>query len=307
MNNKRIIITGGAGFIGSALVKEIKFQYQDSELYIIDNLSFGSRSFLDIEDKYFFEVDIRDKPEIENILNQINPQIVIHLAAIHFIPYCNQNPFESSEINLIGTQIILETCEKIKSVEKVLFASTAAVYPISDEPHKETDGTRPMDIYGLSKLMGEKLCMSFASRTKIPTIAIRFFNAFGPNETNPHLIPEIAKQINQGQSEIELGNLDPKRDFIHTSDMAKAMIKLIQLQTEGFDIFNLGRGEEYSVLEIVSFFEMAIGRKISIIQDPNRIRKTERMHLLADITKLKNAIDWVPTKSPVDGMETLLE
>src|ERR1700761_3830689 len=128
---KRVLITGATGFIGSTLFNHL--QNQGHELFVIDNLSFGNKDYITIDDKLFFKEDIRNKTSIENIIQAIQPQWVIHLAAIHFIPYCNQHPFESSEINIRGTKNILDACKHTKSIEKVFFASTAAVYPISDD------------------------------------------------------------------------------------------------------------------------------------------------------------------------------
>src|SRR5687767_168626 len=97
----KVLITGGAGFIGSAVIQE--FQKHKYEIFVIDNLSFGNREFIQIPDKNFYNTDIRDKVELDRIFAEVKPQWVIHLAAIHFIPYCNQNPFESSQINIQGT------------------------------------------------------------------------------------------------------------------------------------------------------------------------------------------------------------
>jgi UDP-glucose 4-epimerase len=133
----------------------------------------------------------------------------------------------------------------------MFFASTAALYPICDDPIPETQQTNPLDIYGLSKLAGEHLMNEFDLQTSIPTIIFRFFNAFGLNETNLHLIPEIQRQVNSGLRTIELGNLEPKRDFIHTYDMARSIIMLLNKFDSGIDVFNLGSGQEYSVIDVV--------------------------------------------------------
>jgi UDP-glucose 4-epimerase len=301
---KKILVTGGAGFIGSAIIKEL--QKHNYDIYVIDNLSFGNREFISIPDDHFFNIDILDKTKIDETLSRINPDKIIHLAAIHFIPYCNQHPFESSNINIQGTINILNAAAKLNGLESFLFASTAAVYPISDVAVKESDVINPLDIYGLSKLTGEHLCNEFHLKTKVPTIICRFFNAFGPNETNPHLLPEIQQQINSGIRTIKLGNLTPKRDFIHTSDMANAIHLLINKFDMGIDVFNLGRGIEYSVTEIVDSFERQLGEKITIEVDPSRVRKVERMHLLANISKLKNYINWEPKVTIDEGIKTLL-
>ena len=299
----KTIITGGAGFIGSAIIKHLqKFNY---EIFVIDNLSFGNRKFIDIDDEHFFNEDILNKEKMFEIFDNVKPKFVIHLAAIHFIPYCNKHPYESANINIQGTINILDAAAKSQA-GKVLFASTAAVYPIYDEAVTEEFETGPLDIYGLSKLTGERLCNEFFLKTQIPTVICRFFNAFGPNETNPHLIPEIQDQINAGKRTINLGNLTPKRDFIHTYDMARAVRLLLEKEAEGIDTFNLGRGIEYSVTEIVEAFERQLGEKITIEQEQSRIRKTERMHLLADVTKLKKTTGWEPEWSIDDGIKTLI-
>lgn len=302
---KKILVTGGAGFIGSAIIQEL--QKHNYDLYVIDNLSFGNREFINLAEDRFFDIDILDKKKIDEVITHINPNKIIHLAAIHFIPYCNQNPFESSNINIQGTINILKSASNLKGLESFLFASTAAVYPISDVAAKESDTLNPLDIYGLSKLTGEHLCNEFHLKTQVPTIICRFFNAFGPNETNPHLIPEIQQQINEGLRTIKLGNLTPKRDFIHTSDMANAIHLLINKFNKGIDMFNLGRGIEYSVTEIVEAFERQLGENITIEVDSARVRKVERMHLLANITKLKSYINWEPKITIDEGVKTLIK
>lgn len=301
--DERILITGGAGFIGSAIIKH--FENSGAELFVLDNLSFGSRDFITTDDAHFFQADILDQSAVNAIFEKIKPNKVLHLAAIHFIPYCNQHPFESSDINIRGTIHILKAAANHK-VNQLLFASTAAVYPICDDAVSETHPTKPMDIYGLSKLAGEHLCHEFYLETKINTIICRFFNAFGPNETNPHLIPEIQKQVNDGLRKIKLGNLTPKRDFIHTYDMAAAIDTLLKKATKGYDTFNLGRGIEYSVTEIVEAFERQIGEKIEIEVDQARVRKVERMHLLADVSKLKS-LGWEPKIGIDEGISTLVK
>lgn len=299
----KILITGGAGFIGSAVIEHL--QKLNHELFVIDNLSFGNRQFINISNNNFFEADILDKKRIDSIIQDVRPEIIIHLAAIHFIPYCNEHPYDSSDINIRGTMHVLDAAAK-SGVRKVLMASTAAVYPIYDEAVSEKHEVGPLDIYGLSKLTCERLCNEFFLTTQIPTVVCRFFNAFGPNETNPHLIPEIQKQILGGNRKIKLGNLTPKRDFIHTHDMANAVEILLEKSGNGISTYNLGRGIEYSVTEIVDAFSKAIGEPIEIEVDPARVRKVERMHLLADVSKLKS-LGWAPKIGIEEGIKTLVQ
>lgn len=300
-----ILVTGGAGFIGSALIS--KLQSLGHTIYVVDNLSFGNRNFLTIPDTQFYEVDILDESALQIAMKKISPDWLIHLAAIHFIPYCNRNPTEASLANIQGTLNILNAAKSIKNLEKLFFASTAAVYPICDDAIPESQQPKPSDIYGISKLAGEHIVSEFHLQTSIPTIIGRFFNAFGPNETNAHVIPEIQRQVNSGIRTIQLGNLEPKRDFIHTFDMAIAISQLLDKFNTGIDTFNIGRGIEYSVKEVVQAFEQELGEEITIQVDPSRVRKVERMHLLADISKLKNFISWEPQISLNQGIKTLID
>ncbi len=302
---KRILITGGAGFIGSAVIREL--QQYDVEILVIDNLSFGNRDFIDIPDSHFLEFDILEAERLNREVAAFNPHWIIHLAAVHFIPWCNKYPYKAADINIHGTIRVLDAAKGAADLRGVFFASTAAVYPIADIAVPETHPTGPLDIYGLSKLTGERLMQGWQLETGIPAVTCRFFNAFGPNETNPHLIPEIADQINAGARVLRLGNQKPKRDFIHTHDMARAVTALLQRFVEGYDVFNLGRGIEYSVLEVAEAFGEALGEAVRVDVDPAKVRKTDRLHLLADISKLKAFSGWEPTISLEEGIGTLIE
>ena len=301
---KNVLITGGAGFIGSALSKQL--QEDGHAVAVLDNLSFGRRHLAGVLDDRFFEVDIRAREATRKVLADTRPEIVLHLAAVHFIPYCNQHPVEAADININGTINVLDAAQSIESVEQVFVASTAAVYPIADGAMDEQHVLGPMDIYGTTKLATEKLASEFHLRTGIPTIVGRFFNAFGPNETNPHLFPEIQRQVLSGARTLKLGNLDPKRDYIHTEDMSRAMSALLSKGVSGYDVFNIGRGIEYSVREIVAAFERQLGEPLTIEVDPARVRKVERQHLLADVRKLKAATGWEPKWDIDQGVATLL-
>lgn len=223
---QRILVTGGAGFIGSHLVPRLL--EAGHHVLTIDNLSFGKMTYLPLtSDTFeFVKSDITDKVILAKILKKFEPQIVIHLAAIHYIPYCNAHPVKTTEINIMGTRILFEFCRKIE-LDLLFFASTAAVYPIRDVANSENSQLGPIDIYGYTKVIGEDLAKLFYLETNIKTIIGRLFNVYGPNETNPHLIPEIIDQLKSGKREVHLGNLEPKRDYIHVEDVVTSIITLI--------------------------------------------------------------------------------
>jgi UDP-glucose 4-epimerase len=278
------------------------------DVVVIDNLRNGRREYVDVlkPKLRLLEVDIRDTEAVCRIMKDIRPQGVCHLAAIHFIPYCNQHPLEALEINVLGTLSVLEAC-KAASPKMVVIASSAAVYDICDEPCRETDIPRPVDIYGVSKHTCEQLGQLYAAQTGTPCIAARIFNAVGPNETNPHLVPQLINQLIRGATTVALGNLEPCRDYIDTSDLARALICALDHKQNGYDVFNLGTGKEHSVKDIIEMCESILGQNIEIKQSFHLVRKVDRMHLCANIDKIQDATGWQPKIEVYDTLKNLLE
>jgi UDP-glucose 4-epimerase len=302
----RTLVTGGAGFIGSHLVKRLISLNHD--VLVIDNLSFGKRESIPPirGNPGFVDSDIADRKFLTELMDGFRPEIVIHLAAIHFIPYCNKNPVKAVETNILGTRYLLEACKSSKP-DTFVFASSAAIYGISDSKLSEDDSPDPNDIYGFSKLTGEDLCRLFNLETGVRTIIGRLSNVYGPGETNAHVIPEIIKQLIEGKVEIELGNIEPKRDFVNVKDVAEAFIALVDDFKGNFGIFNVGSGKEYSVREILEICERIIGKEIRAKSTKSRIRKTDRMHLLTDIDRITKETSWRPVVDIEDGLRELLQ
>lgn len=302
---KRILVTGGAGFIGSQLVW--KLSELNNHVLVIDDLSVGKIKLLPSFNKeiQFLKCDITDKTILANVLEKFKPEIVVHLAAIHFIPYCNKYPWRTLKVNVMGTRNLFEWCFNVKP-DILFFASSAAVYPISNKANSENFSVSPPDIYGLTKVIGEDIAKLFHRETGIRTIVGRFFNVFGSNETNPHLIPEIINQVRLGKRKISLGNLEPKRDYIHVKDVVAAITTLLNKFQGGFDIFNIGSGKEYSVKQVIQYIQESLGEKIEIVQDKNRMRKSDRLHLLADISKIQAKTNWKPQWTLQEGIKELI-
>lgn len=290
---KRALVTGGAGFIGSHVVDVLRSKGHD--VYVVDNFMNGRREYVSaLPAGRVYEIDIRDRPKLDAALTEIAPKVVFHLAAIHFIPYCDLHPAEAVSINIHGTQVLLDALLQVADVERLLFASTAAVYGPSEAAHGEDEPHAPMDIYGATKSAGEALVRAYGAETAVPVVIGRLFNAIGNRETNPHLIPQIIAQIKAGSRELKLGNLDPKRDFIDARDQAEAIAALACLPQAAAGIFNIGAGRQYSVVDVVRECERILGEPITIVQDQSRVRKVERPSLLANIERIKSATAWAP-------------
>jgi nucleoside-diphosphate-sugar epimerase len=150
----------------------------------------------------------------------------------------------------------------------------------------------PLEVYGESKLAAEALVAAFHADSGIPSTILRLFNAIGRNETNPHVIPHIFESL-QSSDTIRLGNIAPCRDYIDTRDIAEA-IAAATARPQGLRIFNVGTGSAHSVQDVVGLLERILGRPITIVQDPSRMRPTERMLLAADIQDISSALHWTP-------------
>lgn len=306
MSPDTVLVTGGAGFIGSTLAHALV--QRGRRVVVFDDLSFGREHLIPQAEGrcVFARGDLRDPARVTEVVREFRPRQVYHLGAIHFIPYCNAHPEDTRDINVNGTRNVLDACREFPP-EVVLLASTAAVYPIDDRPVTEDTAPGPIDVYGRTKLLAEELGRAFHDATGVPTILARFFNAFGPNETNPHLIPAILDQLREGGDVLRLGNLDPVRDYVHTADLVEAVIGLADAFRQGTDTFNVGSGQGASVVDVVRAFERALGRRLEIQQDASRLRAVERAFLVADVGKIRGVTGWTPRTSLEAGISALVD
>lgn len=305
----KFLITGGAGFIGREVVKQLL--KEGNKIVVIDNLSFGRleniKEFKNSPNFKFYKEDILNYDKIKEIIMVEKAKIAIHLAALHYIPYCNEHQDEAMNVNVNATYQLFFYLAKA-GIEKILFASSGAIYASEESELVENkDLPQPVDIYGLTKLLGENICEYFSRNFKLKITAMRFFNTYGPYETNPHLIPEIIKQLKAGNYNLLLGNIKTKRDYIYVEDLANAICELsLSKDDKLFEIINIGTGLEHSAEEIIECIERLIGKKINILIDQNRIRKNDKMHQIASLDLAKAKINWRPKYKIDEGLKKLL-
>ena len=305
MRDNAVVVTGGAGFIGSHVVELLL--RGGSTVTIIDNLSAGSRRNLTPllrHRRCTLEVgDVRHPRFVERVLRRRDPSVVIHLAALHFIPYCVRHPDRTLAVNVLGTQAVIAAAAEA-SVARVVVASTADVYAPSARAHRETDRLAPLNVYGVSKMFAEQLVAAAARagpRGASFRIA-RLFNTFGPRQARPHLIPHIIAEARR-RSVIALGNVTPRRDFVYVADVARALCRLAgRPGRAGVEVFNVGSGEGRTVREVVERLAEAIGRTLTVRQDAARMRRVERPSLVADVRKIRRAMGWAPRTRFEDGL-----
>ena len=164
----------------------------------------------------------------------------------------------------------------------------------------------PLEIYGESKLLGEQLAEDFSRRTLTPTIVLRLFNAVGPRETNAHVIPHICDSLRKADR-IPLGNIRPRRDYVHTRDIADAIFAAALSSINRFTVINIGTGSAYSVAEIVSRLRLLLRRPVEIEVEDGRVRNTERMVLLADTRKAAELLNWRASITMDESLQDLVD
>ncbi|WP_440991960.1 NAD-dependent epimerase/dehydratase family protein [Haloarchaeobius baliensis] len=299
---KRVLVTGGAGFVGTQFVTDLVEAGHD--VRVVDDCSVGSADRLP-SGVPLDRIDVRSR-ELEPVLQSFDPHVVVHLAAIHYVPYCDEHPGETYDVNVLGTRTLLDAARTLETLETLVNVSSAAVYPPIDEPLSEDVRPGPMDPYGKSKLVAEELVELFDQRSDVDTVSARLFNVYGPGETNPHLIPAILEQLRDGSRTVELGNLTPRRDYIHVTDVSRGLQQLVEHADEAPAALNIGTGEAYSVRAVVEAVSMALGADIEVTQDEERVRASDRPHLQADISRTTAVTGWEPTVGLVDGLESLL-
>lgn len=300
----RVLITGGNGFVGRALTRQLSDEH---EVAVLDSLRDGPPRFgrAELDRLRFFPVDLRGFPLTAAAVAAFAPDAVIHLAAIHFIPACEQAPDDAIATNTLGTANLLRACPP---GTRFVFASTAAVYAPADAPHVE-DASRigPMDVYGLSKLHAEDWVRYLAPQRGLDATIVRLFNVIGPGETNPHLLPAILAQLRRGERTLRLGNTHPRRDYVHVDDVARAFAT-IAAKANGateVDVVNVGTGHAVSVRAVVRLLGDAIGEPLAVESDPGRTRPVDRPFLAADIAKVARTYGWTPAIDLADGLREL--
>lgn len=303
------MVTGAAGFVGTRVCKQLRAL--GVGVVALDNLSVGKDFPEPGADLVTVEADIRDRAAMKAAIADHRPEAVLHLAAVHHIPTCEAQPYLALDTNVMGTQSLLEAIEESDCAGLVI-ASSGAVYDWSED--KLVEDMSPLgarDVYATSKLANEYQIASWAHRKGKRAHAVRLFNVIGSNDPNGHLIPDILGQIAGGAGDtqiIRLGNTKPRRDYIFVDDAATGFIKVLGGLAAGpvTDVFNLSRGEEFSVADIVEILAAFLGRNVKIELDPSRVRKVDRLSQLGDLTKLQERFGWRPGYALKDSLAQIV-
>jgi UDP-glucose 4-epimerase len=305
MEHKRIVITGGTGFIGSHLASEL---VTDNTIIIIDDLSTGRlQNIADINGKpsvMFIEGSILDLHLLEDAF--IGVDFVFHQAAIPSVPRSIENPLSTNEVNITGTLNVL-LAAKDTGVKKVAFSSSSSVYghtPVL--PKKEDMLPNPQSPYALTKLAGEYYCQIFQQIYHLPTICLRYFNVYGPRQDPDSqyaaVIPRFIYNIWQDKPPIIYGDGKQTRDFTFVKDVVRANILAVESDATG--VFNIGGGKSIAINDLAKFIVNSLGKDLMPIH--GEPRSGDIIHSLADVSKASR-FGYEPEYGLEDGLRETIK
>lgn len=307
LKDKKILVTGADGFIGSHLTEELVRRGYKVRAFVLYN-SFNSWGWLDNAHKEIrdnleiFAGDIRDPHGVKEAMKGCD--VVLHLAALIAIPYSYHSPDTYVDTNVKGTLNILQAAREL-GVQRVIHTSTSEVYgtarfvPITEE--HPLQGQSP---YSASKIGADQMAFSFYTSFKLPVTIVRPFNTYGPRQSARAVIPTIITQIANGQRKIKLGSTSPTRDFNYVTDTVTGFIAAAVSDKGLGEAINLGSNYEISVGDTVHLIADVMNKKIEIVTDGERLRpeNSEVERLWADNTKAKELFNWKPEYGGLVGL-----
>ena len=306
MRGKRVVITGGAGFIGSNLAEELA---GENEVILIDDLSTGKveniEGLLKTGAVKLVKGSVTD---LDFLREQFKgADYVFHLAALPSVPRSVADPLVSNEINLTGTLNVLIAARDNK-VSKVIYASSSSVYgDMPNSPKSENMPPSPMSPYGVGKLAGEYYCQVFTQVYGLPTISLRYFNVYGPKQDPSSeyaaVIPRFIASILKGEPPIIFGDGQQTRDFTFVQDVVEANI--LAAESEATGVFNVGSGSQISINELARLIMRLVGKNLELVHASPR--PGDVRHSLADISKAEEAIGYRPRYNLKQGLKETIK
>lgn len=322
MTNKTILVTGGAGYIGSHVVKLLG--ERDEKIVVLDDLSTGNE-----EAVLFGELVVGktgDMDLVGKLIKQHDIDTVIHFAAHTIVPESVENPLKYYANNTCSTRNLLQACQD-NNIENFIFSSTAATYGIPDNDGKackEDLPTAPINAYGMSKLMSEAMLTDLSKASKLKHVILRYFNVagsdpdgrIGQSTKEATLLIKVAAEVALAKREqlYVFGTDFPTpdgtgvRDYIHVSDLASAHLSALDYLRQGGDstLMNCGYGQGFSVREVIDAVNRVHGSDIKVVEKPRRAG--DPPSLIAAVDKIHNTLDWTPQFNDLDKIvETSLE
>lgn len=306
-----VLVTGGAGYIGSVTVELLLAA--GNSVVVVDSLWRGHAAAV-ADGAELLTGDLRDRDRLDQIVSSTRPDAVVHFAAATLVPESMVEPDRYFGINVTGTHNLLGAC-RAAGVGSFVFSSTAAVYGVPTEvPIPETSDLSPINVYGQSKLMAEQMLAAYERAYGLRYAAFRYFNVAGASEAHgedhdpeTHVIPVALETLLGQRPAFGLYGTDYPtpdgsaiRDYVHVLDLAAAHVQALDHLAQSLGPFNLGSRTGFSVLEIVRAVERVTGRELPVeIKDR---RPGDPPQLVADARRANEVLGWVPERSTLDEM-----
>jgi len=311
-NPSRILVTGGAGFIGSHLCGRLLDQ--DREVLVLDNFNdfydpaIKRRNMLPLLARAgcaLLEGDIRDPEAVENAFSSFRPQAVVHLAAMAGVRPSIENPLLYCDVNLAGTTVLLGAVRKNR-VSHFVFGSSSSVYGANDKlPFTEEDDlSRPVSPYAATKLAGEQLCYTYHHLHGFPVSCLRFFTVYGPRQRPEMAIHMFARRIRDGQPITVFGDGTSRRDYTYVEDIIDGVVRSLD-SPMGYEIFNLGESRTVSLSELIALLEENLGKKALIEPLPDQPGDVPATY--ADVTKARRLLGYDPRVPIEEGIRRFVQ
>ena len=305
---QNVIVTGGAGFIGSAIVRALLADPEVRRVVVIDNLSTGKRANLDEVSSQIelLTLDIRNYVAIEPVFQGIDT--VFHEAAIPSVPQSIDDPEGTHEVNINGTFNVFRAAQ-LRGVGRVVYAASCAAYGDSDAlPLKETTLPRPKSPYAVQKLVGEYYARTFWEVYGLETVCLRYFNVFGPRQdpASPYsgVLSLFSKALLEKRAPTIFGDGEQSRDFIYVENIARLNLLAARARQAPGRIFNGGTGRRYSLNEIWSLLQSIADLEIPAQYGPERVGDIR--HSQADITHTRSDLGFEPQIDFEEGLRRTL-
>ena len=312
LTNKKILVTGADGFIGSHLVEALLDEGCSVKAFTYYN-SFNSWGWLDtfpretLKNVEVFTGDIRDPNGVRTAVKDVD--IVFHLAALIAIPFSYHSPDAYIETNIRGTLNLLQACRDY-DVERVIVTSTSEVYGTAQYvPINETHPLQAQSPYSASKIGADKIAESFFRSFEMSVVIARPFNTYGPRQSARAVIPTIITQLLNGNKNIRLGSIHPTRDFSHVGDVCKGLINLSKFDEAIGREVNIGSGTEISIGSLAKLLMELTGTEVEISSEGIRKRpdKSEVERLVCDNRLIKEITGWEPQTTLREGLLNTIE
>lgn len=301
----RVLIFGAGGFVGSYLCKEFL-----NNGYKVSGTDKGEGSALPSEVD-FYRTDLMQANEVEKLISQVKPDIIVNLAAISSVGASWNMPQTTMAINVIGALNIMEAARKSEQKPRILFVGSSEEYVISENPLDENTQLNANNPYGISKVTQEQFAKLYREQYGLKIYCVRPFNHTGIGQRDSFVLPSFCKQVAEidksgKDGKIQVGNLKVKRDFSHVKDVVRAYRMIVESDNCN-QIYNVGSGNAYSLEDMLTYIIGLSNQNIEIEVDQNRIRPTDQPVICCDRSLIGKELGWEPQYDVYDALKEMYE